>query len=256
MVDVGPLDRTQSIDCLVTAHRGAPLRQRNGLGELPDNSLPALRESVVQSVSFAEVDVRLSTEGDLFLFHDGSLSSANSFSPRHLHGVPVGQLTRQERALAALDQERRISIPTLDDALTVVAGSRTALQVDLKGESDEVAFSTVELVAKRGLLLQVVFQIRSAERAARIKQRYPQARILVRCLNQEQLRQALQVGVEFVELERWVNSEAIRQAHTRGIKVLVNLATSRLDEPITWRYLRSRGIDVIMSDRAHEHSCR
>jgi hypothetical protein len=195
-------------------------------------------------------------EGDLFLFHDGSLSSANSYSPRHLRGIPMSRLTRQERAGVTLDPQGKILIPTLNDALSVVANSGTALQVDFKGESDELAFAALELISKRKLLAQVVFQIRSAERADAIKRRYPHARILVRCLNYEQLEQALRVGVEFVELERWVSSEAIASAHARGVKVLANIASSRLDESTTWHYLRSRGIDVIMSDRAREHECR
>jgi glycerophosphoryl diester phosphodiesterase len=215
MVDVGPLDSQAAIECLVTAHRGAPIRSQDGLGALPDNSIPALRESVAQGVPLVEVDVRRSNEGDLFLFHDGSLSSSNSFSPSTLHGVPIAQLTRQERSLAKLDAAGEISIPILDEALTVISDSRTTLQIDLKGESDELAFSVVELVAKRGLLRNVLFQIRSADRAYRIFQRYPQARVLLRCLNQKALEEALSLGVEFVELERWASSAAIRMAHAR-----------------------------------------
>lgn len=255
MVDVGPLDSQGPLDCLVTAHRGAPIRSKDGLGALPDNSIQALRQSVALGVPFVEVDVRRSQEGDLFLFHDGSLSSTNSFSPANLRGTPIARLTRQERSLAKLDAAGRVSIPTIDEALTVIADSRTMLQIDLKGESDELAFSVVDLVARRGLLRNVLLQIRSADRARRIFERYPQTRVLLRCLDQQELEKALSLGVEFVELERWVSSEAIRMAHERGVKVLVNIATSRLDEPSTWQYLRTRGIDVIMSDRAGEHAC-
>lgn len=255
MVDVGPLARTQAIDCLVTAHRGVVMREAEGLGKFPDNSLPGLAASVAHGIPLVEVDVRMSDEGELFLFHDGSLSSSNSYSPRHLHGVSIGQLTRAERALARLDMANQIAIPTLDEALTGVAQSSTALQVDFKGESDALVFAALERVTQRGMLSHVVFQIRSPERVARIKERYPTARILARCLTFDQLQQVLEIGVELVELERWVSSEAIRLAHSRGVKVLLNIATSRLDEPATWKYLRSRGIDVIMSDRAGKHVC-
>jgi glycerophosphoryl diester phosphodiesterase len=256
MVDVGPLARTQPIDCLVTAHRGALKREADGLGKFPDNSLPALAASVANGIPLVEVDVRLSDEGELFLFHDGSLSSSNSYSPSHLHGVPIARLTRAERAPVWLDASNQVAIPTLDEALTVVARSSTALQLDFKGESDTLVFAALELVVKRGMLSQVVLQIRSPERVARIKQRYPTARILARCVTFEQLQRVLTVGVELVELERWVSSEAINLAHAQRVKVLLNIATSRLDEPETWEYLRSRGIDVIMSDRAGEHVCR
>lgn len=256
MVDVGPLKPLQPIDCIVSAHRGTPYRSGDGLRPYPDNSLVALQASIALGVPLVEVDVRLSDDGELFLFHDGSLSHANSFASRHLYGTPIGKLSREERSGVSLDETRSESIPTLDDALSLIARSGTTLQIDLKGESDTLAFLVVERVAQRGLLSHVVLQMRSPARAARIKEQYPRVRLLVRCQTREQLDEALKVGVELVELERWVSSEAIQLAHSHRTKVLLNLSTSRLDEPATWNYLRSRGVDAIMSDRAREHVCR
>jgi glycerophosphoryl diester phosphodiesterase len=245
MVDVGPLERQDPLRCVVTAHRGS-LHQHG----MPDNSLPALQQAARAGIPLLEVDVRRSNEGDLFLFHDGSLNSGNSYSPSSLHGRPISELSRSERAQAFLDPERTIGIPSLEQALELVSSTSSALQLDLKGESDSLALAVVQAVAQAGLLSKVVLQIRKPSRIAMLKQRYPAIRVVARCLSAEQLREALHVGVEMVELERWVSSEAISLAHSYNVPVLLNIASSRLDEPTTHRYLRSRGIDALMTDFA------
>jgi hypothetical protein len=154
-----------------------------------------------------------------------------------------------------LNPERTIGIPTLDQALSLVAATESTLQLDLKGESDSLALAVVEAVAMRGLLSRVVVQIRKPARIRILKERYPSVRIMARCLSAEQLQEALHIGVELVELERWVSSEAISLAHAHKVPVLLTIAGSRLDEPTTHSYLRSRGIDILMSDVAHLSGC-
>jgi hypothetical protein len=194
--------------------------------------------------------VRRSVEGELFLFHDGSVQSGNSYAARELLHRPIQTLTRAERDRVFLDSARTVLIPTLDEALTVVAGTSSSLQLDCKGESDQLVLQALELVSRRGLLSQVVVQIRAPARIARIKARYPKARILARCRSIEQVHEALSQGAELVELERWISAEAVGLAHAHGALVLINLASSRLDNPDTWGYFRSRGVDVIMTDFA------
>lgn len=247
MVDVGPLDALPAIARLATAHRGNLHRA------LPDNSLSALREASAARVPLLEVDVRRSVEGDLFLFHDGSLSTSNSYPPSELLGRPVQSLARDERRSVFLNYARSITIPDLREGLAAISGTTSSLQLDLKGESDTLARESLALVASMGLLDRVLVQLRTTERVALIRREFPRARIIARCLTMEQVGAAIALGVEAVELERWVRSDAIRAAHAAGVRVLINVAGSRLDEPSTWDYLRSRGVDIIMTDRADRH---
>jgi glycerophosphoryl diester phosphodiesterase len=62
--------------------RHETIAHRGSLHEgLPDNSIPALRDSISKGVQFLEVDVRKGSDGELFLFHDGSLQESNYTSP-------------------------------------------------------------------------------------------------------------------------------------------------------------------------------
>jgi glycerophosphoryl diester phosphodiesterase len=245
VVDFPPLAPASPRIYAVAAHRGV----LNG-GTLPDNSLTAIRQSINAGVPFIELDVRRSEEGELFVFHDGSFHRDNSEAPSELRGRPIQSLSRTERESVYLDEGRTATIPTLAQALDAVQGSQSTLQLDLKGESDLLAKSTLDLAASRGQLLQVLVQIQSPERVGMVRTHYPAARILARCRSMEDLKSALRYNVEFVELEQWISSDGIALAHASQANVLINLAGSRLDEPQTWQYLRSRGVDSITTDRA------
>jgi glycerophosphoryl diester phosphodiesterase len=226
------------------AHRGS-------LHEgLPDNSLPALADSARRGVRYLEVDVRLSREGPLFLFHDGSLRRENSSGPKDLFGRPVQELSLTEIAQIRLDPAETIGVPLLSEALKTLAGTATSLQLDLKGESDELLHAVVTEIAKAHASGRVVIQIRSPARVARLRRSHPSIRILARCKDDQQLDGAIAAGVDFVELERWITADGVARAHRAKIPVLINVAGSRYDEPEMWRLLRSRGVDLIMTNHA------
>ncbi len=250
-----PLPKNSAIANLSAAHRGS-LHSK----VLPswENSLPALNSAVSARVPFLEVDLRMSDEPqgdrDLFLFHDSRVTEYNSFAPSDLNGRAVQSLALAERDSISLDANQFVAIPTLDQAIDVVmqanSQSSSSLQLDLKGESDRLALRAMSVVARRGALKRVLLQIRDLKRIEMLKREYPTARIVARCKDIAQVDAALGLGVEVVELERWISAEAVLRAHANGVLVLINVASSRFDEPRSWSYLRSRGVDVIMTDYA------
>lgn len=247
--DVASLVPAQPLARLVTAHRGNLHR-----GTYPDNSIPAIQEAVAARIPFLEVDVRRSDGGDLFLFHDGSLSTSNSYSPSSLRGRPIQSLSSEERQQVFLDSNHTIHIPTLAEALDEIHGINSSLQIDLKQESDDFMLQVLRLIAQRKQLSQVLLQLREPARISLARAAFPEVRILARCRTEDALHAALAEKVEFVELEGWASSEAIATAHKSNARVLINVAESVLDEASTWRYLRSRGVDSVMTNRADQAS--
>lgn len=243
MADIPPLPPQQALARLAVAHRGSIHDGK------PDNSLGAFQQSIGAGVTFLEVDVRLAPDGELFLFHDGSLQRSNYSEPGSLRGRKVQDLSASERASVLLDDSERI--PSLSQALDAIRPyPGVSLQLDFKGESDENVFPALDLLRSRKQLHQAVLQIRSLERVPRILSAAPDARLLVRVTSMEQLREAVTYPIEFVELERWASPEAITVAHDARVKVLANLSATCLDTPSRWSYFRSRGIDTIMTDYA------
>ena len=226
------------------AHRGS-------LHEgLPDNSILALKDALANGVSFLEVDVRQSSSGELFLFHDGSAQTTNSFAPSSLIGRPIQELSSDERSQIKLNREGTSGIPLLIEALDLLPNHGAMLQLDLKAESDELLSAVVNILKKERKLDRVVVQIRNHGRIARLRAEEPTVRISARCVDATQFLQAVSEKVSFVELERWMTAEAIQTAHNNGIVVTFNVAGSRYDEPTIWHMLRARGVDSIMTNHA------
>ncbi len=227
------------------AHRGS---LHDGL---PDNSVPALRESISKGVQFLEVDVRQGADGELFLFHDGSLQESNYSSPKELLGKRVQALSTGDRGKVRLDPAGLIGIPTLKEALvTLDTSERATLQIDMKGESDHLLDATVKILKQEGKLSRAVIQLKNPERIRRIRSQEPQLQILARVRDMEQLDQAVASRVAFVELERWITGEAVEKCHAANITVVLNVAAPRYDKKETWEFFRARGVDSIMTDHA------
>ena len=229
------------------AHRGS---LHDGL---PDNSIPALKDAIARGVQFLEVDVRQGVDGELFLFHDGSLQKTNYSSPSDLLGQPVQKLSTGDRGKVRLDATGTIAIPTLKEALDTISQNKMAtLQIDMKGESDTLLTAVVDLLKREDKLSRAVIQLRSPERVSRIRTQEPRARILARCRNMEQVDQAIAAKVEFVELERWITGEAVEKCHAANITLVLNVAAPQYDNATTWEFFRTRGVDAVMTNHAVE----
>jgi glycerophosphoryl diester phosphodiesterase len=244
MRQIKRLPATAPLSPLVTAHRA------NIHTGLPDNSIAAINEALLYGIPHLEVDVRQSTSGDLFLFHDGSLSPSNYHSPRTLCGRTVQELTREERNSVRLDTVGTVAIPLFSDALEAIRDRASLLQVDLKGESDQLAEAVIKEAITKGMLSQIVVQFRSLDRMQTMLERNPTLRALARCQNEDDVKRALDVGAEFIELQGWASAHAIASSHSAHARVLVNVAHPFYDDQEVWTLLRSRGVDIIMTDHA------
>ena len=106
------------------AHRGL-----HG-GGIPENSMAAFRRACEAGYGI-ELDVHLSRDGEVVVFHDETLVRMTGCDRR------LAELTREELgalSLAGTDQ----TIPTLAEVLALVAG-RVPILVELKGESTSTA---------------------------------------------------------------------------------------------------------------------
>ncbi|GMA14214.1 glycerophosphodiester phosphodiesterase (plasmid) [Deinococcus metallilatus] len=99
---------------LRTAHRGAPRRA-------PDNTLESLSAAAAPAVDFVEVDVHLTRDGHLLLWHDEHFITPDGAYPIARHDL------RDLRALGIPDG----TIMTLPEAIEV-ARPHTGLMIDLK----------------------------------------------------------------------------------------------------------------------------
>lgn len=106
------------------AHRGL---YGNGI---PENSLPAFRRAAEAGFAI-ELDVQLSADGEVFVFHDYTLARMCGQAVR-LSDIP-GDVLRKTRL-----EGTEHCIPTLREVLEAVDG-RVPLLIELKGESGDTS---------------------------------------------------------------------------------------------------------------------
>ncbi|MFO8045895.1 MAG: glycerophosphodiester phosphodiesterase family protein [Halomonas sp.] len=107
----------------IIAHRGSSLAA-------PENTLAAVEQALADGADTVELDVRLTADDEVVLYHDRSLTRLTG-DPRNL-----GEVTREELATFDVgswfgDAFQRERIPGLDEALAAVRG-RGALMIDMK----------------------------------------------------------------------------------------------------------------------------
>ena len=116
---------------LIVAHRGDS-------GFAPENTLAAVSAAIRQRADYLEVDARLSADGEVVLFHDGTLARTTNASEVYPQRAPwaIEDFTLEE--LKRLDAGSWFDpayagerIPTLAEALDLMAG-RIGLWLELK----------------------------------------------------------------------------------------------------------------------------
>ncbi len=117
---------------LKIGHRGAA-------GHAPENTLGAIQQGIALGVDFIEIDARRTADGALVILHDETVNRTTDGRGR------VDRLSLQEiQTLSAGNGE---IIPTLEDALKVVAGrAGMLLELKVKGMAQQ-AVEAVQRVA-------------------------------------------------------------------------------------------------------------
>ena len=106
------------------AHRGLWSKQ------IPENSLPAFALAIEQGFGI-ELDVQLSADGEIMVFHDSNL--------KRMCGINSRLSVNNSVVLKTLRLgSTPYTIPTLEDVLTLVDG-RVPLLIEVKGEGNEEA---------------------------------------------------------------------------------------------------------------------
>lgn len=132
---VRPLRRPQTARYMAVAYAHRGLHN----ADLPENSMAAFRAACEAGYGI-ELDVQLSSDGEVVVFHDATLERVCGESGR------VIERTAEELARLPLCGKAAHTIPTLTEVLQTVDG-RVPLMVEIKGTSKENTYAVCEAVA-------------------------------------------------------------------------------------------------------------
>ncbi|EWG99199.1 glycerophosphoryl diester phosphodiesterase [Halomonas sp. BC04] len=105
------------------AHRGSSMAA-------PENTLAAVERAIVDRADYVEIDVRLTADGEVVVYHDRSLQRLTG-DPRNVRDLTLEELQAFDVGSWFGDAFIGERIPTLDETLETVRG-RSALMIDMK----------------------------------------------------------------------------------------------------------------------------
>lgn len=220
---------------LKIGHRGAA-------GLIAENTLASFAWAVELGADMVELDVRLSSDGELVVIHDDTVDRTTDGTGR------VDSMSFNE--LRKLDAGNGERIPSLEQVLLHV-GDRCSVNVELKGPGTAlpVADALRRFTRSRGVPWQN-FLVSSFDhdQLAELKQAEPRIRLapLFRGeLPENFIDIAHRLGAWSVNLRGDdVSPELIERCHREGLRVLVYT----VDEPREMARFREWGVDGIFSD--------
>lgn len=135
----------------IWAHRGAS-------AYAPENTLPALKLAIEQGAHGVEFDVQRTADGHIVLVHDETISRTSNGFGR------VADLTLEQLRLCEFNNGfvgfRRVRIPTLAEALEVLAPTDLVINIELKNTVElypRMEEEVLKLVQSAGVLDRVIF---------------------------------------------------------------------------------------------------
>ncbi|HSH48678.1 MAG TPA: glycerophosphodiester phosphodiesterase family protein [Halomonas sp.] len=117
-------------DVTIIAHRGSSQ-------SAPENTLAAVKQAVADGADYVEIDVRLSADDRLVLYHDRSLRRLLG-DPRNIADIPFDELRRFDAGSWFGDAFVGEPIATLGEALAATRG-RAGLMIDMKSAAGQEA---------------------------------------------------------------------------------------------------------------------
>jgi len=154
----------------IIGHRGA----RNIWAE---NSLSGFRNVCGLKVDAVELDVHLSSDGEIMVIHDPLLERTTD------HKGPVARLSREALRKVKLDDTLGETIPTLPAVLDVFAPTGIELEIEMKMDAFGNPYpglldKVIALVRERGLASRVVLTCFVPEVIEEIRAKAPEMRRL------------------------------------------------------------------------------
>ena len=140
-LNVGILSKTQ-----ITAHRGASR-------EAPENTLEAFEAALDSGADYIELDVQLTKDGQLVVFHDETIDRTTNGKGK-LSDITYAQLQNYSAGswFGTTDEFADVKVPLLSEVLDLV-GDQIMLNIEIKahGNITGTVEQTVELIHEYGI---------------------------------------------------------------------------------------------------------
>ena len=235
-INVGVLTRTQ-----VTAHRGFS-------HVAPENTLPAFQAAIDSGADYIELDVQLTADDQLVVFHDELLDRTTNghgmlknFTYEQLQQFSAGSWFGKDREFDD------VKIPLFTEVLDLV-GNDIMLNIEIKrsGEPKKTAERVVELVKEYGIANSCYITSFSYDALKKVKQLDPKIKTgyianLSTATSYSRLPYIDAVSMNYL----FVNQSVVNSAHHNGKRIFV----WTVDRQSEVQRMMALGVDNIITNR-------
>lgn len=235
-----------------------PVAHRGGKEFGVPNSLTALQRAARSGLPFLEIDIRSSSDGTLFVFHDSKVRPETVLSTPEGYGKYFSSLSNQEIQQLMLIGSFE-SPPSLRSVLQNLSSFNSMLFLDVKGGWSITGRQTLSLANQLGWGSRVVYQCYSAECVETLSKEYPQSIFLFRVKKASEVKVALNSGAHIIQFDlKDLNLSTVETVHQRGARVLVKTLNSE-DTEKAWNTAQKFGVDLVLTSFPRKlwkkHSC-
>jgi len=221
----------------VMAHRGASKIA-------PENTLSALRRAVEAGADWVEIDVQLTADSQVVLFHDGDLMRTSGDSAR-IADLSIEQLARFDVGSWFAPEFADERIPSLAEAIDAVRG-RAGLNIELKYVDPgsvliERVVRTVQETGFADHCLVTSFTYGELQAVRHIDSSIRTGLIIAASLGNVSNLNLSALNIEHYNISR----RHVRDAHARKLEVI----SGTVDDPRQMEALIHLGVDYIMTNR-------
>ena len=230
---------------LISAHRGSSL-------VAPENTLATFRAVLTMPISYIEIDVRTTKDGQLIILHDGKLDRTTSGSGP-VESQSLAELKQLSAGKGFGDEFKNERIPTLREVCQLLRDwnksqlRKVNLYVDCKAVDPK---ALVKELASYGLLNNAVFH-GSDDFLFALRQVSPKAKLMPSLKSAKEISGKIQKLQPYAFDVRWqsLTTELVQQIHAMGIQVFAD-ALGFFDNSDQYKKAAEMGVDVIQTDRA------
>jgi len=136
----------------------------------PENTLTAYKKAIQLNVDVLEIDLRGTRDGEIVIIHDETVDRTTDGK-----GL-VSDFSLQE--IKQLNARNGEKIPSYQEVLELVAGTRVKLLLDIKVSDNLDKEKVVRLTEKYGMILNVIVGVRTMEDLIKIHNLNPNLKTL------------------------------------------------------------------------------
>lgn len=247
---------TFSLAETITLRDGEPLRlvaHRGFSGIEPENTLEALQAAGEAGFYACEFDIHATADGRWVLMHDSDIARTSNGE-----GL-VGDMTYEQLSQFSIDSGNGIDkytqgsvvIPTLEQALDVLAQYDTIPEIEVKTATDAALDTLVDILTARGILQEVIVIDFSLEHLQYLRSINTELTLLhlTGTLNDKEIENCVASGMDGIAFEGNANKNLSYIAKALDENLILSSWT--IDNPQRAQLLYDCGIPYITTNRIH-----